>query len=199
MGPRRMCSLPIARALVAFFALFLLGSGMARADSYQERRLRTGARLFRSLLAADQDIETKVGDDGNLLILFYIEGDSGEAEALAELAFKESDSDSPVKVRNLPVRVELVVDPVFESYRDDALAGIFLVHAPSERDLQSIIRFGIDHHVIVFSPHEGHVEKGVLGGLVIEAQVLPFINLETARESNIPIKEFFLRVAKVME
>ncbi len=183
-----------SRIAVAVF-LFLLGYGEVWADNYQERRLRSGARLFRSLLAADLDIEGKVSDDGHLLILFLCDGDRGEAEEFIEAAFNGPEGSATV--RKLPVRVEFVDDPAFQGYQDNVPAGIFLVHSPDERDLETIIRFAIDHHVVLFSPYEGHVEQGVLGGLVIEAQVLPHVNLSTARESGIRIKGFFLKVAKV--
>lgn len=185
--------------LTTLTAAFLLGVGSASADSYEDRRTRTGARLFRALLAADQGITEKTSRGDELLVLFYFEGDRQDAVEIAEVAFGASGSDSPVKIRDLPIRVEFTNDPTLAGYQGEILAGLFLVHSPSDEDFQKINRFAIDNSVVVFSPHEGDVEKGTLGGLVIEAQVRPYINLNTARESRIEIKEFFLKVAKVME
>ncbi|MCP4901148.1 MAG: YfiR family protein [bacterium] len=184
-------------ATVASLSVFALGPVWA--DSYEDRRLRTGARLFRSLLAADQGISEKTGDDDQLLILFFFKGDRREAEILADTAFNQADSQTPVKIRDYPVRVEFIDDPAFQNHQQDIPAGIFLVDSLPEKDLQAIIGFAVDNHVVLFSPHEGHVEKGVLGGLVIEAQVRPHVNLKAARDSEINIKEFFLKVAKVTE
>jgi len=148
-------------------------------------------------LAADRDLEAKVDDDGQLLILFFYQGDRRQAQELAEEAFRVSASAAPPRVRDLPVRVVLVDDPALSDYQSKPPAGIFLASSPGDRDLATIIRFAVAHHVVLFSPFEGHVEQGVLGGLVIEAQVLPYVNLTTARESGISLKQFFLRVAKV--
>ncbi len=65
--------------------------------------------------------------------------------------------------------------------------------------MQSLVRFGIDRHVIVYSPFEGDVESGILGGLSIEAQVRPYLNRATLESSHIMLKEFFLKVAKVYQ
>ena len=72
--------MPSTRKVIAFLVLLLLVFGVAHADTYLDRRLRTGARLFRSLLAADQDIEKKAGDDGHLLLLFFYIENRDEAE-----------------------------------------------------------------------------------------------------------------------
>ena len=71
------------------------------------------------------------------------------------------------------------------------------IECPVNRALTSIIKYGIGHHVIVYSPFEGHVELGVLGGLSVEAQVRPFLNRATLEASQISLKPFFLSVAKV--
>jgi hypothetical protein len=71
------------------------------------------------------------------------------------------------------------------------------VQAPAQNTLKSIIKYGIDHHVIVYSPFEGHVERGVLGGLAVEAQVRPYVNLTTLDASNITLKPLFFKVTKV--
>ncbi len=193
------CAASTALATVLAVVCIVVASGAAWADSYQVRRLRTGARLFGALLAADEGLPEKVGEDGQLLILFFCGDDRTQAEALANEVFPRSSSESAASVRGLPVRIEFVGDPAFTSYRERTVAGVFLVAAPPDRELRQIIRFAIDHHVVLFSPHEGDVEKGVLGGLIIEAQVLPCVNITTARESEISIKQFFLKVAKVVE
>ena len=53
--------------------------------------------------------------------------------------------------------------------------------------------------MIVYSPFEGHVEKGVLGGLSVEAQVRPYVNRATVEASQITLKPFFMEVAKVYQ
>ncbi|HEX8154652.1 MAG TPA: hypothetical protein VF698_16080, partial [Thermoanaerobaculia bacterium] len=61
----------------------------------------------------------------------------------------------------------------------------------------SLVKYGIDRRLIVYSPFEGHVESGVTGGLSVEAQVRPFVNSTTLAASHIALKDFFLKVTKV--
>jgi len=176
----------------------LLVSATALGDSYQDRRLRTGVRLFRALLAADEGIADKVGGDGRLRIVFF-STDRTEAQELAATVFGATGSDESATIKKLPVRVEFADDLAVLEDRSEPPAGVFLVDSLDDQALQELIRFAIEKHVVLFSPHEGDVEKGVLGGLVVEAQVLPLVNLATARESQISIKQFFLKVARVRE
>jgi hypothetical protein len=57
----------------------------------------------------------------------------------------------------------------------------------------------VREHVIVYSAIEGHVEKGVLGGLDVGVRVLPYINVATLHASDVHLKELFLKVAKQHE
>lgn len=173
------------RAL-ALAILFLTGLSL-RADEVQDRRTDAGLKLFRALLAADLDLPKKAANN-KLLIVFFYTGDARRANDLAN-AFAATD------VRGLQVAVETTNDLAKLAGRTPA--GIFLADSPSRQALPAIVRYGIDHHVIVYSPFEGDVEKGVLGGLSIEAQVRPFVNQATLDASRIALKPFFLQVAKV--
>ncbi len=163
-------------------------------DSVQERRSSAGARLFRSLLAADLGLADKTAADGSLLLLVFHTGDRAEADKLVSAL---GGDDEPDAIRNLPVRIETTSDTSFAAYEGGCPAGIFLAQAPGERDLRTIIDFGIEHQIVVYSPFEGHVEEGVLAGLSVGARVRPYLNRRTLAASRIELKEFFLKVTKV--
>jgi hypothetical protein len=187
--------LPVRSLVVVLLLLLALRPLVAVAESEEDRRAQAGIRLFRSLLAADLDLENKRGEDGKLLLVVFHTGNRDKAEELAKaLAGAGADPD-PIK--GLPVAIELGTDPAFASHDKHPPAGIFLAQAPSPQALQTIVRYGIDHHVIVYSPFEGHVEKGVLAGLAVEAQVRPYVNRETLAASHIELKAFFMKVTKV--
>ena len=88
-------------------------------------------------------------------------------------------------------------DLALGSYATRVPAGVFLAAAPPAPALRAIVQFGIDHSAIVYSPIEGHVESGVLGGLSVEAQVRPYVNLATLQSSRVTLKDVFMKVAKV--
>jgi hypothetical protein len=170
-------------ALLAVLAAPLL------ADVYQDRRVEAGLKIFRALLAADLDLDKKTVDDGKLLVLFFYTDDARRASELS----KSFGSDP---IHGKPVAVEQGTDPALGAWAARVPAGIFVAQAPPAASLKSLIAYGIQHHVIVYSPYEGHVESGVLGGLVVEAQVRPYINMTTLAASHLNVKEFFLKVTK---
>jgi len=172
----------------------LLAHGMAAApaavaDVYQDRRVEAGLKIFRALLAADLDLEKKTAGDGKLVVVFFTMDDRRRGEELAK-----SFGGDPI--HGLPVSTELAADAALAAYEARPPAAIFVAQAPPGEALRSLVRFGIAHHVIVYSPYEGHVESGVLGGLVVEAQVRPYINMTTLAASHLNLKEFFLKVTK---
>jgi hypothetical protein len=162
--------------------------GRASGDVHQDRRTEAGLKIFRALLAADLDIEKKAVE-GKLVVLFFYTDDARRADELGR--------GSGEPIRGLPVAVESTKDAAFGSYDRRVPAGIFVAQPPDAETLKALVRYGITHHVIVYSPFEGHVESGVLGGLVVEAQVRPYINQATLTASSISLKEFFLKVTKV--
>ena len=165
------------------------------ADSNQDRRAQAGARLFRSLLAADLDLTSKTVDDGKLLVVFFYTTDRRRAEELA--ASLRGPDGAAEKIRDLPLVIETTGDPTFAAYANRKPAAIFLAQPPSSSVVDAIVRYGIANGLIVYSPFEGHVERGVLGGLSVEAQVRPYVNLSTLQASNISLKSFFMKVTKV--
>ncbi len=152
--------------------------------------------MFRSLLAADLDVTKKTVAGDKLLIIFIYTDSSPRAQEAAAV-FAGDGSEQSQRIRGLSAEVEIHSDLSFAKLAGRTPAGIFLTQPPKQEVLQAIIRYGIEHRVIVYSPFEGHVEKGILGGISVEAQVRPYINSETLAASLISLKPFFLKVAKV--
>jgi hypothetical protein len=181
-----------AARLFAAALLLLVFGGQLFADDVEDRRASAGVRLFRALLAADVDLPKKTGPSGQLLVLFYYVNDSRRASDLAARFVQESK-----ELRGIAVTTEIANDAAMSRLGTRVPAGIFIAQAPSRAPLMGLVRYGISHRVIVYSPFEGHVELGVLGGLSVEAQVRPFLNRATLEASQISLKPFFLSVAKV--
>jgi hypothetical protein len=181
--PRRPWFLAI---LLVFLAL------RAAAEDVQALRARAGVRFFRSLLAADVDLPKKtIPPDQLLIVFFYVDDARGAKDLMARFG------EQAKELRGLPVVTETTKDATLSAYAQRVPAGLFIAQPPNKKTLASIIKYGIDHHVIVYSPYEGHVESGVLGGLFVDAQMRPFVNGATLSASQITLKDFFLKVAKV--
>jgi hypothetical protein len=65
--------------------------------------------------------------------------------------------------------------------------------------LQTLTAFANERHMVVFSPFEGDVERGVQSGIAIEARVRPYLNTNALRAAQVRLKSFFMKVAKVHE
>lgn len=188
-------SLPVAGGLILLGALFVAAMPVAvQSGAYGVSRAESGARLFRAMLAADLDLEKKLDVSGALRVLIVHAGDADRAMSLGGIVEGRDARKTPEAIRGLPVRVETIRVEDVPGARPTA--GIFIAEPLKRQALASLIRFGADHRVIVFSPFEGDVENGVAGGLLVEAQVRPFVNTEALRAAQVTLKEFFLKVAK---
>lgn len=182
--------------VMAALMVFVLGLGLAgasaRADSQDDRRVRTGARVFRTLLLADVALARKASADGTLDIAIY-SGDASGADEVAPLIRPDVVAGAP-KGNGPAIRIRRV-----DALGDDTLppVGLFLASPLAGGELDRLIDWSIRHRVILYSPFEGDVERGVTAGLSIGAKVLPFVNQRTLEASGVELKPFFLKVAKV--
>lgn len=186
-GPLQWLSLLVLSLCLGF------AGATANADNDGDRRVRTGARLFRALLAADMALESRVGEDGALHVVVY----GSDARFAAEVAklIAPPDDLAQAQVRGIPIKVELIQ----QMPSGKPPAGLFLASRPRDEDLATLVQWSIRHKVIAYSPFEGHVERGFMAGLSIEAKVQPYVNRGTLDASGIRLKPFFLKVAKVRQ
>jgi hypothetical protein len=179
------------RAIALLLALLL--APLALADSDTTRRTEAGVRMFSTLLAADTELQNKTVDDGKVLLVVYYTSDRARAEQLAQTLRAKT-------IGGRAVQAETTSDASFKPYNGRrSPAGIFLSQPPDAKTLKSIIQYGIGNRIIIYSPFDGHVESGVLGGLSIGAQVRPYVNLPTLQASHITLKPIFMKVTKVYQ
>ncbi|MBI2060585.1 MAG: hypothetical protein HYT87_12520 [Nitrospirae bacterium] len=184
-----------ARVAAAFGLMAAVDLGRSAAAGSDETRIRAGLRLFRALVAADVGLEHKVADDGRLLIVFFYQREKSRARELAD-GLNVGGPSGGEAIRGLPVLAEIHSDSAFNAYEGRAPVGIFIAEALDPARLRSVIQYGIRNGLIVYSPFEGDVESGVLGGVSVEAQVRPYINTRTLEASRISLKPFFMKVTK---
>lgn len=168
-------------------------------DENVERRLRIGLGLFRGLLASDLDLASKTNIDNQLMLLLVYQDDPTDVQPLIDQLSNSGRGKKKGKVRNLPLKVVVTNDISFQNYQEDVPAGIYIAEDLSDNALEAVIEYGIANHIIVYSPFEGHVQKGILAGLDIGIRVQPSINLLTLKKSGLHIKALFLKIAKAYE
>jgi len=191
--PRKLTS-PALRVALRVALVLVVGTATCLADNYDDRRLRTGAKLFRALLAADLGLQDRVTPDGHLKILVLAQDTDAAGEVTGLIAGAGGPEEN--RIRGLPLAIEVV-----SSLHDTPgrVAGVFIASRYDSDRIGEIARWGIARRTIVYSPFEGHVEKGVLAGLSVEARVRPFLNRKTMEESGIHLKPFFLQVVRMYE
>ncbi|TLY50402.1 MAG: hypothetical protein E6K53_10695 [Gammaproteobacteria bacterium] len=185
---------PLALALLSLVTLAALGSSNALADDVDDRRVRAGARLFRSLLAAETALEAQAGADGALHVV-VLGGENATASDVSLLIAASGESGKS-GIRDLPVKIERIAN-VAALDGSPKPAGIFLAGIPSDADLAKLIAWSNAAHIVLYSPFEGHVERGVAAGIAVEAKVQPYLNLPALQAAGVEIKPFYLKVAKV--
>jgi len=166
----------------------------ALADSADDRRVRIGARLFRSLLTAQLALESKTASDGALHVIVF-GADAGSAPEISELIATSGEAGKVAGIHDLPVSIERV-GSIAQLAKIQQPAGVFLATAQAPADLSQLIRWSTDSHVVLYSPFEGDVEHGVAAGLSVEAKVQPYLNTSALQAAGVEIKPFYLKVAK---
>ena len=185
------------KAVVLLLVLILLSApskGLLLADTFTDSRIQVGLKLFRTLVSADLNIVDKTNNDRELpIILVYVSNSSEAHDFLQTLqaSFKS--------VKDIQVRIDVQALSQLVQNTDRKPAAIFITQPLNEAELTALVKYSIEQHIILFSPFEGDVEKGVLGGLSVQATVRPLINMRTLRSSRIQIKPFYLKVARQYE
>lgn len=171
------------------------GAMPARSDDFTDRRITTGAKIFRALLAADVDISRKITTDGDLRICVLYDDDSRNAERAARIFRHREDP----RIREMNVRVDVLSLADCLETRLKGYAGVFMTQVLNEQDLALLIDRVNARKILLFSPLEGDVERGVQSGIAVEARVRPYLNVKALLAADIRLKSFFVKVAKAYE
>jgi hypothetical protein len=179
----------IVRLLLAAAFLIVFSPGKLPANELSEQRAWIGLDLFPSVLAADDNIADKKCSNGVLRLILVHTGRENLAREMAARLKRIKE------IRGIQIQVFIVEIHELEKDVDCPTAGIFLTEQAGDR-LEDVIRFGRDRQAVVFSPFPGDVEKGVSSGMAISDRILPYVNIESLRLSDVHLKSFFLGIAE---
>lgn len=170
----------------------LVSFPLAGAENFSEHRALVGLKLFRTLISADLNIKDKTNKEGSLTVAMLYADNKSLAEKYQTI-LQEQLTD----VFDIPV---MIIPLALEDLNTSAVpTAIFITQALKTEELQKVVGYCTSKHRIVFSPFEGDVKDGVLGGLSVQATVRPLINMQTLKQSQLNIKPFYLKVAKKYE
>lgn len=161
------------------------------ADEALQRRVLVGVKLFPSVLAASQSLESESAMHHVRVFIVYRDDENSAWELAETLRNIEAIKGIPLVVETLPIAL-------LPLYSSDPPFGLFIAQR-NDKDVELITHFGRQHNVITFSPFRGDVEKGILAGIEISDRILPYINSETLAALPVGLKAFFLKVAEIYE
>lgn len=180
--------------IACIFVLLCFSYNQAIADSFAERRAQVGLKLFKTLVTADLKLIDKIDSKQTLPVIVLYSNNQANATK-----YKDQLQALFAPIDTVPFNVEVgTLDKLHEQVKTPYVA-VFISQPLSDTEIDAIVKYGINHSVIVFSPFEGDVERGVLGGLSVQAAVRPLLNMHTLQQSRLTIKPFYLKVAKKYE
>lgn len=163
------------------------------ADSFTDRRIHVGTKLFKTLVSADLEINSKLSREQQINIAIIYSNNRLDAQAIAS-GLSENFSN----IQGAHTHYEKLTLLELVDYKDN-ISAIFIAEPLDDASISQLVAYGVDQHIVIFSPFEGDVERGVLGGLSVQATVRPLINKDTLEKSQLKIKPFYLKVAKLYE
>jgi hypothetical protein len=193
MDRRQSKGRSIRLRLCIWLILCSLPSHSLFADAFSERRASVGLNLFRTFVGADQHLDERRDAQGNLIIYLLYVGDDRAA-----LGYQLQLQQTMAAVHDIPVQTE-VVSLLRMQEALPLPAAVFVAEKLSHDERQWLVNYSIRYRLAVFSPFEGDVEQGILGGLAVEASVRPLVNIKTLKASKVALKPFYLSVARQYE
>jgi len=186
---------------LSFLLMILMGWTIASSTSADlgASRVRIGLKLFRTILAADSAIKEKQTKNGVLALALVYSNNSAQADLYAKKLQSSGKGKSQGKIKNIPIKVHTISANHLDDLLEQRYAGIYLVDKLNSNQLKQLIDYASRHHVIIYSPYSGDVERGVTAGIVIEARVKPYINNKMLIASKIQLSSFFIKVSKKYE
>lgn len=182
----------LRRVLSVVLLIHVLGGGSsAIGDELEARRINTALAIFPRIVAVDEDIDNKLDADKRVQLVVAYSADSvsaqNQASALSSLI--PNIGGRPLAVRALSIHRLLSADA-------GVVSGVFIADPFSNADLERLLAFARERHILVFSPFSGDVERGVPAGIAVGSQVKPYFNVAALNRSKIVVNPTLLRISK---
>ncbi|WP_440903071.1 hypothetical protein ACMZOO_09150 [Catenovulum sp. SX2] len=182
------------RLSIALLLLFVVICGQVSANGFEERRALVGLKIFKTLVTADLNLLDKQNKQQQLVVLVVHNGSASKAESYSDKLAEIFQPLNGTQFKIQPLDINQLQTLQAEQY-----AGIFIAEPLADKQIELLVKYSVRHSLVVFSPFAGDVEKGILGGLSVQASVRPLLNKTTLDKSKLSLKAFYLKVAKLYE
>lgn len=186
----------IKRTACILFACVMFACFEVSATEQDDARLNIGFSLFKASLSANLDIEQKLNSDGQYKIVLL--HNSNDTSILQKLKLS-AQFETPTVNNHTLVSNVMGHQALLSVEEPNLVAGIFIAAPLSSSEVKLLLEFAEQHQILVFSPFERDVERGITAGIFVSSRIVPYINVDTMTRSSIEFKSYFLRVAKKYE
>jgi hypothetical protein len=170
--------------------LWLLGPvPVICAHEVEDNLVRISLNIFPKLVAVDLDMKQKLTPDGKVRFhVFY-----NKKQEIAGVAADHLAEDYP-RIANFATQVT-----VGKTLPDEVPTAILIVEHLEEGVLNQLIEYGISKHILVFSPYQEDVGRGVTASMYMAIRIHPYFNRDTLERSQIHMHKILIRSAKFYE
>lgn len=180
-----------AARLVALVSLLAFTTAVIT-DEQGDRRVLMGLKFFPALVAADEELAQKRTGDGFIRIAVLYAEDAEAAEGVAKRL------SAGARLRDFPLEITTLSYGRLSELDENPPTAIFLAEW-SPGDLDHVVRFGVNHQRMVFSPFKGDVGAGAATGILVGDRILPLVNEKALLAAGIRLEPFVLELASKHE
>lgn len=177
----------IKAGFIICYALVSIPGNASLAQDNLSPRLQIGIHLLPAIVAANKGLTTTDANQ-NLPVYLVYRDNRNQAEQIKP---------GIARIENIRHRTLKVMTISLETLLASELqpSAVIFITGPMEQRLPELNHFAQRQQVLLFSPFEGDVERGVTTGFRVTDKVLPLVNMDSLEKSKIQLKAFFLRIA----
>jgi len=167
------------------------------ASEEASRRIVIGLNLFPNIISVDLNLKKKLYKN-NALHICFVSKDSLASSQQSQRIF----TNKVKTIRKAAVQsYAFVLDDFIHKVETDELPinAVFITERLSAIELSMLRALTAQQHALLFSPFDGDVARGVTAGVFIGSKILPYLNMQSVRESDIEFHPLFLKLARKYE
>ena len=186
--------MPVHNLFYSLFIFLCLFTTQIYADSTEDRRIMISASVFPRIIAVDENLSKKLDSSGQVHLAIIYKLNKDKADKVAQQMLR--------KIKNIANKKILINIYKLSDIKNNSLerlSGVFIVEHMFGEDLEYIKKYASENHIILFSPFEGDVERGVMAGIFIGSKIRPYFNTKYLNYSQVKLNPAILKVSKIYE
>ena len=174
------------RYSILSLSFYIFSLSTLSANSIDEKLVRMSLNIFPHIVAVDLDLDKKLTNNGKIQLMVFYQ----RKEKLATLVAATL-SDRFKSISGNPIEVI-----ISKSLGKKNPCAILIVEKLPNSILKNLINYSIEKKLLIFSPFEKDVSRGVTVSMSIQIRIVPYFNRTSLLSSNIRIHRVLLKNSK---